>query len=142
MSRPSKCKAGPLGAALGGCRLGPPQQGPHPGHQLAGAERLGQVVVGAQLKAQHLVGLFAAGCEHQHRQLGRAGLGAQALEHPPAVQLRQHHIQDHCIGALGLDLAQSRFTVIGAQGAETGFFQIVNNQVHQVFFIINDKDLL
>ena len=45
-----------LGAAGSG-RLGPPQHGPDPGHELLGAERLDHVVVGAQLQADDPVGL-------------------------------------------------------------------------------------
>jgi hypothetical protein len=37
--------------------------GPDPGHQLPHAERFRQIVVGAQLQAQHTVGLLAAGAE-------------------------------------------------------------------------------
>ena len=46
--------------------------------QLARAERLGQVVVGAHLQADDAVGLLAARGEHDHRDLGlRAQVAAQ-----------------------------------------------------------------
>ena len=47
-----------------------------PAHQLAQPERLGQVVVGAQLQADDLVDLVVAGGEHQDRHLGAGGAHA------------------------------------------------------------------
>ena len=50
----------------------------HPQHQLAGAERLGDVVVGADLQAQDPVVLVAARGQHDHRAASaaaRAGAG-------------------------------------------------------------------
>ena len=43
------------------------QQRLDPAQQLAQAERLGQVVVGAQLQADDLVDLLVTGGQHQHR---------------------------------------------------------------------------
>ena len=45
------------------------QDRPDPGDELARAERLGQVVVGAELEAEQLVQLVVAGGEHDHRQV-------------------------------------------------------------------------
>ena len=47
---------------------GAAQHGPHPRHELARAERLGDVVVGAQLQAEHAVDLVVAGGHEQHRR--------------------------------------------------------------------------
>ena len=47
-------------------RGGPPAQRLHPGHQLLEGERLGQVVVGAELQPLDPVGDRAARGEHQH----------------------------------------------------------------------------
>ena len=38
--------------------------------ELANAERFRQVVVGAAVEAEHLVGLFAPGGQHQDRRVG------------------------------------------------------------------------
>ena len=51
-----------------GLRAGAAQQGAHARQQLARAEGLGQVVVGAELQPHHAVGLFGAAGEHQDRQ--------------------------------------------------------------------------
>ena len=54
----------PLG---GRGRHRPAQHRPHPGDQLARAERLGHVVVGAELQAEHPVDLVVPGGDEQHR---------------------------------------------------------------------------
>ena len=46
-----------------------PQHGAHPGDQLARRVRLGHVVVGAQLKPDHLVDLAVPGGDHDDRHL-------------------------------------------------------------------------
>ena len=68
-------------------RVDPAQDGLHPRHQLPRAERLGEVVVGADGQADDQVGLVVAGREHQHGDVavasgcagtprGRRGRGA------------------------------------------------------------------
>src|SRR2546426_8100876 len=51
-----------------------PQDGAYPREQLGDAERLGDVVVGAELEAEHFFGLLRARGEHDHRR----GVGARA----------------------------------------------------------------
>ncbi len=62
---------------------GAPQQRPHPRRELAGAERLGDVVVGAELQPPHEILLGVPGGQHDDRHVG---LGAQ----PPAHVLAGH----------------------------------------------------
>ena len=70
---------------------GPAQDGPHPRHQLAGRERLDQVVVGAELEAEDAVDLVVAGREEEdgHRAAG-ADLAADvvAVERARAARRR------------------------------------------------------
>ena len=54
------------------------QLGPNPRDQLAMAERLGQIIVGAQLESPHLVFFGIERREHDHGQLGAA---TQLLQH-------------------------------------------------------------
>ena len=53
-------------------RLYPPQHRAGAGHQLAWAERLGDVIVGAQLQPDQLVGLLDASGQHDDRHVRRA----------------------------------------------------------------------
>ena len=70
--------------------LQPPEHRAHPGQQLARAAGLGQVVVGAQLQAQHPVDLLAHGADHDD---GRPAVGRQPPADGQAVLARQHHVQ-------------------------------------------------
>ncbi len=65
------------------------------GHQLAKAERLDHVVVGAELQKQHPVDLLTAGRHHDDRH-GR--LGPKATTHLPPVQVGQPQVQQHQVG--------------------------------------------
>jgi D-alanyl-D-alanine carboxypeptidase/D-alanyl-D-alanine-endopeptidase (penicillin-binding protein 4) len=74
-------------------RRGPPTQRPDPGHQLVEGERLGQVVVGAELQPLDPVGDRTARGEHQHpgQRAGRHQVGADLV----AVDTRQVPVQHH-----------------------------------------------
>ena len=76
----------------------PAEEGLDPAHQLAQAERLRQVVVGAELEADHLVDLVVAGGEDEDRHLG-AGRpdAAQDLE---AVDAGEPDVEDDQVGRL------------------------------------------
>ena len=75
-----------------------PQERLDPAHQLAQPERLGQVVVGAELQADDLVDLVVAGRQDEDRRLG-AGRAepAQDLE---AVDARQADVEHDEVGRL------------------------------------------
>ena len=62
-----------------------------PGQQLPHGEGLGDVVVGAQLQAKHLIRLLLPGGEHDDR--GGPALSLQAAAHLEPVHLRQHQVQ-------------------------------------------------
>jgi hypothetical protein len=72
----------------------PSQQHLDPGDEFAHAERLGEVVVGADAESDQHVGLVAAGRQHQHRD---RPLGLDAPADLESVEPRQHHIQNHQI---------------------------------------------
>ena len=83
---------------------------PQPGDQLVEVERLGEIVVGAEVEIGDLVGRGVAGGEHQHRR--DLGL-AQLAEHLAAVQPRQHEVEDDGVVVGLLGLAQALFAVGG-----------------------------
>ena len=56
-----------VGLGRGQLAVGPPQQGPHPGDELAEPVGLGEVVVGPHLEAEHLVELVALHGEDEDR---------------------------------------------------------------------------
>ena len=81
---------------VGEIAIGAPQERLDAAHQLAQAERLGQVVVRAQLEADDLVHLLVARRQEQHRRL--VARAAQPAQHLEAVHARQAHVEDHEIG--------------------------------------------
>jgi len=87
----------------------PPQDGLRAGHQLAEAEGLGQVVVGAELEAEHAVDLGRSSREDQQgREVAAAAQGAADL---PAVGPRQHQVEDEQVEVVGLQPVEGGATV-------------------------------
>ena len=82
----------PAAALLLGRHARPAQQGPHPGLQLQNVEGLGDVVVRPALEADDLVGVLAAGGEHDDGHVGELPDAHTGLE---PVDLGHHQIQDN-----------------------------------------------
>ena len=81
----------PAARGIGEVAVGAAQERLDPAHQLAQAERLGQVVVGAELEADDLVDLVVACRQHQD---GRLGAGrAEPAQDLEAVDARQAHVE-------------------------------------------------
>ena len=77
---------------LGGRLVAAAQPRAHPGDELLGLERLGDVVVGTRLKTEHEVDGVALGREHDDRH---AGLGADLPADLVAVLAGQHQVEQH-----------------------------------------------
>ena len=82
----------PAADGIGEVAVGAPEERLDAAHQLAQAERLRQVVVGAELEADDLVDLVVARREHEDRRL-RAGR-THAAEHLEAVDAGQADVED------------------------------------------------
>ena len=78
-----------------------PQHRPDPRGHLAGAERLDDVVVGAELEADDAVGLLAAGGEHDDRDLGAL---AERAGDVVARPVGEHHVEEDEVGHLARGL--------------------------------------
>jgi len=114
-----------------------PEQRLGPRHQLLGVKRFGQIVVGADLQADHLVGDLIAGREHDDRHLA---LLADLLADGQAVGAGEHDVEDHQVG---LDLAEPRYR-LGAVPHPLDLIafagQIEPGQLDDVLFIVDDQD--
>ena len=97
-------------SASGWRHAGAPQRGLHARAELAHRERLGDVVVGAELEAEHLVDLLRLGREHDDRH--RRALRAQPLADLEAVHPRQHQVEHHEVELL-LGEARERLAAVG-----------------------------
>ena len=67
--------------------------------EFGGMGGLGQVIVGADFEAGHLVVQLGLGGEHQDGDVGCLGVGAQPAGDFVAVHLGHHHVQQDQIGA-------------------------------------------
>src|SRR6195952_1210163 len=77
------------------------EHGGDPGGQLAGAERLDDVVVGAGLEPLLDVGLLGACGQHDDRQAVHVGVGTQGAGSVQATHAGHHHVENHQVGLLG-----------------------------------------
>ena len=122
------------------CVLGAAQHGPHARHQLARAERLGQIVVGAQLQADQPVGLLHAGGEHDDRQAVGGRVLAQGAGDVEAVQAGQHQVEHQQVGPLGAGQAQGGRAVARRQHAKARPVQIVAHDGHDARLVVHHED--
>ncbi len=120
--------------------LRPPQQRGHPRDELLRTERLGHVVVGAQLQAAHAVGLLAARGEHDDRNGGSGRVAPKRLTDQHAVHARQHHVEHDEIGLhaprVGHDVVAGRQVLDGM----TGPLEIPANEIGDVLAVFDDKN--
>ena len=103
--------AGSSARSVGPAQLGAAQRGLDAAAELAHGERLGDVVVGAELEPEHLVDLLRLGGEHDDRHRRARAQPAADLE---PVEHRQHHVEhDQVEGLLG-EAVQRLAAVVGA----------------------------
>jgi hypothetical protein len=89
---------------------GASQHRTHPRQQLGDRERLGDVIVGAELEAEHLVGLGRPCRQHDDRRRNRSR--PQIAADVEAVLLRQHDVEDDEVGRKARCLLQP-FVAVG-----------------------------
>jgi len=109
MTRPASSRRTPLSSTYVKATLyprlpasrSPPNAPPSASHlgsdacqQLAGGKGLGNVVIRPQLEAQHTVGFFSTGSDHDN---GNVEPGSQASTHLHTIQTRQHQVEQHDI---------------------------------------------
>jgi hypothetical protein len=122
----------PLGGSLNAA-----QQRAHAGDELALAERLGHVVVGADAEADEQVGLGVQRGEHEHRD-GPVALDAAA--DLVAVDAGQHDVEDDEVGRhprAQLDAAQA---VVGDLDGEVLRAQAGGQRIGDRGLVLHDDD--
>jgi hypothetical protein len=110
-----------------GFGVGAAQDRLDPGDQLAGRERLGHVVVGAELEAEDPVGLLLPGRDHDDRH--PAPPLAQRPGHLEPVHARQHQVEQDQPGPLGVDRGQPGGPVGPPHDPEAVALQVQPDQV-------------
>ena len=114
----------------------PPEHGAHPGDQLAGGERLGHVVVGAQFQADDLVDLAVLGGQHDHRHVRPL---AQRPADLAARQPGQHQVEQHQVRPVpveGLDRVRAGRA---DRDLEALLAQHVGERVAERFLVLDDE---
>ena len=116
------------------------QQRPHARDELAHAERLGQVIVGAALEAVDLVGLLAARRQHQDRHVLQVRLAPDCAAHGDAVEPGQHHVEDDQIERLRPRLAAAlRCRPPDEHGREPFEPEVEQDQLADVRIVFDDQ---
>ena len=132
---PRRRGAGGLGLGVAGAR--PAQHRLDARHQLARAERLGQVVVGADREADDLVDLLGAGGQHQD-------VGVRELADPPAdlqaVDAGQHQVEDDQVRARVAGQREGGRAVAGRQDVVAVAFEVALDELDQVLLVVDDED--
>jgi hypothetical protein len=106
-------------------------------HQLARAEGLGDVVVGAELEAEHAVELFVAAGQKDDRHFApRSNLPA----HGQAVVLRHQDIEHDQLGRARLELAQRLSAILGLGDLVRSALERVAHHLAQVAVVVGDQD--
>ncbi len=113
-----------------------PQHGPDTGQQLAGAEGLDDVVVGAELETDHPIGLVAASREHDDRD-GR-GLADRAGTVEP-VDAGQSEVEHDQVGDDGADQPQRLLARSSRRHPEPGVDEVVPHDLHDGRLVIDDE---
>jgi len=124
-----------------------PQDGADARQQLARLEGLGQVVVGADLQADHAVHGITLGGQHQHRDLRRgAGQRADAAADFEAVDVGQHQVEDHQVGQRlrvdDLQRGQAAQAVAAVLELEAVLAQVLADHLGQAGVIFNHQQVV
>src|SRR6267142_6150520 len=99
---------------LGVGRAAPAEHGADPGDQLAWRERLGHVVIGPDLEAENLVALLHSPADHDDGDLRQIWILLQPPAHLPAIQLRDHDVEQEHVGSV-LSRKPERLVSVGAE---------------------------
>ncbi len=106
-----------------------------PGDELAGRERLGQVIVGTELEADDPIGLLVA---RRQDQDCHAPAAAKLLADVEPVEIRQAEIEDDDLRVVPLDRAESAFTGLLADDLEAGAFEIGLDEPADRIVVLDD----
>ena len=117
-------------------RRRPAQHGPDPRRELPRRERLGHVVIGAQLEPGDAIGFLASGGEHDHRN-GRDG--AEPAAELQAAQRGQHQVQDDQVRRVGQRPVEAHGAVVDPLDPVALTLQIAGHDLRDVRVVFDDR---
>jgi len=112
-----------------------------PQDQLAHAERLGHVVLGAELEAGDAIGLAAARGQHDDRDLPRALLLAELARKRYTRHSGQHPVDQQQVGERIAHDAEGALGVAGAHDVVAGVLQVDRDQLLDRRFVFHQEDV-
>ena len=115
-----------------------PQHRAHASEELAQREGLGDVVVGAQLEAEHAVDLGAARGEHDHGHVDAAA--AELPADVPAAQPGHHDVEQYEVGRVAQGERERVLAVRRRGGLVALEAQVVLEAAHDLGLIVHDQD--
>src|SRR5439155_18875302 len=115
----------------------PPEDGLDARHELAHAEGLCNVVVGAHLQHLNLVLLGGPGTHDDDRALGAPR--AQLAQHLPAVEAREHQVEHNSVGPLESRLAKGAVAVLDAFDSHAGVPQVGADRPRDHAVVLDDE---
>ena len=121
------------------CGGAPAEHGTDTGDDLAGTERLRDVIVGAEIEAGHAVSLFGSRRDHDDRNRLGPWVGPHRTADVPAVHSRQHDIQQDQIGRALAHPRQHAGSREHHRSLEARFPDTVRQQVRNVLVIFHDE---
>src|SRR5918992_3694664 len=116
-----------------------PSSGLDAGDELVHGERLDEVVVRADVECVHAVVLRAARADDDDRRSDP--LAAGLLDQPPAVDAREHQIDDAHIGPLEPESRQASVAVVDDRRIEAGSAQVRGHALGDDLVVLDDQHL-
>ena len=117
----------------------PPQQRPHPRHQLPHTEGLGQVVVGATVEPEHFVHFVAPGGKHQDGRVGITRITANRAAQRHAVQAGQHQVEHDQLEGLAAGQGQRVVAVALRDDRQTLELQVQLDELADVRVVLDEE---
>src|SRR5262249_1660006 len=115
------------------------RDGPNARAELAWREGLGDVVVGAELEAEHLVTFLDAPGHHDHGDRARLRIFLQSPADLPTVEVRHHDVDQHDVG-VGFAHALERLGArAGREHFPALFDQVVADQLGNVGLVLHHE---
>src|ERR1700694_1269870 len=114
-----------------------PQHRVDASQDFADGERLGDVVIGAQLEPDDLVDLGVLGREHDDRHAAALAQGAAEIK---AAHAREHQVEEDQVRTRGAGGAQARGPIRGFLDGEPGGDKVVLEHLADALVILHNED--
>jgi hypothetical protein len=110
------------------------------GAQFTRAKRLGDIIIGPEFKPDDPVRFRSLCRQHDHRNASRAAVRAKHAAYVEPVDPWQHYIHQNHIGLRLGGHFQSGFAIRRAHDIETFPFEIVPDQLDEIFLVVDDEN--